>query len=104
MNVTYRCPDGRETLLDFNEDTLRVDATSRAGEAIGRFQFELVGPDGEGIDLMDDSGEGGEAVSLRLAEHDLRDDWHGQGITAHVMDVMASETGLSLTPGLVKEA
>jgi hypothetical protein len=75
-----------------------------SGEAIGSFQFQLVGLDGKGIDLMDDSGEAGEAVSLRLAEHELRDGWHGQGITAHVIDVMASETGLSLTPGLVKEA
>ncbi|MDB5318195.1 MAG: hypothetical protein JWO24_4039 [Rhodospirillales bacterium] len=43
MNETYRCLDGREVVLTFDEDALRVEATSRGGETIGTFQFGLVG-------------------------------------------------------------
>ena len=52
--------------MTLNEDTLRVEATTRDGEFIGIFQFGLVGSGGEVIDLMDDSGEAGEAVSLKF--------------------------------------
>lgn len=100
MQETYSCPDGREVLLMFNEDTLRVEARTREGLTIGAYQFKLVDPEGEAIDLMDDTGE---AVSFKLAETDLRDDWRGQGITERVMTLVADEISLVPAIGLVIE-
>ncbi|MDB5318338.1 MAG: hypothetical protein JWO24_4182 [Rhodospirillales bacterium] len=94
MYEIHRCPDGREAVLTFNEDTLRVEATTREGETIGQFQFALVGADGEMIDLMDDSGEAGEAVALKLAQGVLSDDWRGRGIRERAVMLVADETKL----------
>jgi hypothetical protein len=91
---SYRCPNGREAVLTFNENTLRVEATTRDGETIGQFQFALVGADGEVIDLMDDSGEAGEAVALKLAQGVLSDSWRGQGIRERAVELVADETML----------
>jgi hypothetical protein len=63
MNETYRCLDGREVVLTFDEDALRVEATTRGGETIGTFQFGLVGQDGVEIDLLDDPRRCGVAGS-----------------------------------------
>jgi len=88
----YRCPDGREAVLMFNEDTLQVDATTRDGDHIGHFKIDLVSPTGEAIDLMED---GGEAASFRLSKAELLSEWLGQGIAERVVRLVADETSLS---------
>ncbi|MBR0653664.1 hypothetical protein [Plastoroseomonas arctica] len=95
MKTTYRCPDGREVVLFLKEDTLRVDASTREGERIGSFQFALVGRDGKVIDLMDDIGETGDAVSIKLAEGNLDEGWRHEGITERVMNLVADEISVS---------
>jgi hypothetical protein len=92
MNETYRCPDGREALLAFNEDTLKVVASTPEGLIIGSYQFALIGTDGENIDLMDDPGE---PVSIKLAESHLADAWCHQGISERVIRLVADETMIS---------
>ncbi|MBR0653660.1 hypothetical protein [Plastoroseomonas arctica] len=92
MSETYQCPDGRTILLSFNEEDLSVEASNQGGETIGRYQFELIGPDGEEIDAMDDTSW---AVWLKLAHSDLHDVWHHQGITERVMSLVAEETRVS---------
>jgi len=88
MQETYPCPDGRVVVLRFDEDSLKAEAITGEGLTIGRFQFALVAADGEAIDPMQDIGE---AVSFKLAESDLDDAWHGQGITERVMNLVAEE-------------
>ena len=46
------------------------------------------------IDLMDDSGEAGEAVALKLAHGVLSDGWRGQGIRERAVEMVADETML----------
>jgi hypothetical protein len=99
MKETYRCPDGREVLLGFNGDTLMVVVSTPEGLIIGSYQFVLIGPNGEAIDLMDDTGE---AVSFKLAQTHLADAWHHQGITEHVMTLVADEISASSVVELPK--
>lgn len=100
MQETYPCPDGREVQLRFHEDALRVDAITADNVTIGRFQFALIGPDSEVMDLMDDTGE---AVSFKLAKAELSDDWHAQGITERVITLVAEEISVSPVVALLKD-
>jgi hypothetical protein len=43
---------------------------------------------------MDDSGEAGEAVALKLAQGVLSDSWRGQGIRERAVELVADETML----------
>jgi hypothetical protein len=92
MRELYRCPDGREVLLRYDEDALAVTTTTPDGRGIGWFKFELVGDDGQLISLTEDNGQ---AISLKLVETKLDDAWHGQGITEKVVQLVCDQTSLS---------
>ncbi len=100
MRETHYCPDGREVVLKFNEEALRVEAISPEGLTVGSYQFALVGPDGEAIDVTHRTGG---AVSFKLAQTNLADAWHHQGITERVMDLVAQELTTSPVVELPKE-
>jgi hypothetical protein len=100
MRETYRCPDGREVLLRFDEDALIVNASSLEGERIGSFQFQLVGPDGEAVRLAEDTGGW---VSLKLAHADLSKAWNGQGITERVVTLVSDDMSVSPANELLKD-
>ncbi len=99
MMETYRCFDGRDVVLTFRTDALKVQAASGDGENIGSFQFELVGSGGKAINLRH---YGGEEVSLRLARGVLLHAWRDQGITEHVVNLVSDVMTVPPTSGQVR--
>jgi hypothetical protein len=93
MRESYTCPDGREALIEFNEDVLCATVKSRDGLPVGRFQFELVNEDGDTINLLEDEGL---PAALKLTDAMLLGEWHGQGITERVGWIVADQTSLSV--------
>ncbi len=99
MMEVYRCFDGRDVVLTFRTDALKVRASSGSGENIGSFQFELVGPNGKPITLKDYSGE---VVSLRLARSVLLHGWRHQGIAEHVSSLVTDVMSVAPVSGHVQ--
>jgi hypothetical protein len=100
MREHYRCPDGREVVLRLNKDALLVEARSREGERIGSFQFVLAGDDGEAISLTEGTGE---TIWLKLAQTELVEAWHDQGITERAVHMASDETGVAPITELPQE-